>query len=351
MAYFSRRKLLLAGGASLAVLAGGAMAVLSREWDRSATAPTPGQTPSPMASAPSRLTFTRLANPDRTEVRNGHGKILAVLTDKARTALLKGPQRTLAEPQYTRAKVVTDAWVRLMPQEWSEGAEQATWFSGWFEAALADNSPDVLAIAMEYVYSAKSQKNAEGLQIAGDAAFGPLSDIDPDGRAENSDFYDYLGVPWTFPDGVRETPSPDRLRSLDCSGYLRMVYGYRLGYPLLGSNAGGAGLPRRANALATVGPGVQLMPNTGKPVRDLGLLQPGDLLFFQGVPEIDSDGPATNTHIEHAGIYLGVDDRGHHRFVSSRTTANGPTMGDAGGESILDGTGHFATKLRTARRL
>jgi len=86
-------------------------------------------------------------------------------------------------------------------------------------------------------------------------------------------------------------------------------------------------------------------------VADLSSLQPGDLLFFHGTPEIASDGPATSTHIEHSGLYLGIDDRGHHRFVSSRTSSNGPTMGDAGGESILDGTGHFATSLRTARRI
>jgi hypothetical protein len=50
-------------------------------------------------------------------------------------------------------------------------------------------------------------------------------------------------------------------------------------------------------------------------------------------------------------MYLGVDDRGHHRFISSRTTANGPTMGDLGGESILDGTGYWALRWRTARRI
>jgi len=50
-------------------------------------------------------------------------------------------------------------------------------------------------------------------------------------------------------------------------------------------------------------------------------------------------------------MYLGVDSGGHHRFVSSRKTANGPTLGDLGGKSLLDGTGHYAVSFRAARRL
>jgi cell wall-associated NlpC family hydrolase len=86
------------------------------------------------------------------------------------------------------------------------------------------------------------------------------------------------------------------------------------------------------------------MPNTGKRARELDRLLPGDLLFFNA-------GPVQGANIEHSGMYLGVDDRGHHRFISSRTTANGPTMGDLGGESILDGTGYWALRWRTARRI
>jgi cell wall-associated NlpC family hydrolase len=279
------------------------------------------------------------------------GQVLAVFTDNARTVRLTGPNRVFAEAKYTSAKVNTNAWIRLAPQEWRAGAEKEAWFGPWLADALDERGPDVLAVAFEYVYGAQPLKNGDGLQHAGDAAFGPLSSTDVDGRAENSDFYDYLGVSWTFGDGTKESPSSNRIRSLDCSGFLRMVYGYRMGYPLLGTNVKGPGIPRRAYAIAEFGPGVQLVPNSGKQVRELGLLQPGDLLFFHGSPEIDRDGPATTTHIEHSGMYLGIDDRGHHRFISSRVTANGPTMGDAGGESILDGTGHFAKKLRTMRRL
>jgi cell wall-associated NlpC family hydrolase len=288
--------------------------------------------------------FQRLSDPDRTVMTDADGKVLAVMTDGARTVHLVGPPRVFAEPRFTDATVTTEFWVRLAPREWRAGAESEDWFVEWVDQALRDRSPDVLAVAMEYTYGAPPRTDGDGMQFAGDASFGPLSPDDPDGRAENSDFYDYLGVPWQFPDGIRERPDPAHVRSLDCSGFLRMVYGYRLGYPLLGGNEPGPGLPRRAYAMAASGPGVQLMPNTGKRPRDLDMLLPGDLLFLNA-------GPTTGAHIEHSGIYLGVDDRGHLRFVSSRSQANGPTMGDLAGESILDGTGYWATRLRTARRI
>jgi hypothetical protein len=296
------------------------------------------------ANSPSGYRIQRMASPNRTQILDRSGRPIAIMTDGARTAHLFGPMRTFEEPRFTVAKVKTDMWVRLAPRAWRAGAEKEAWFTTWLDRALADRSPDVLAIAMQYTYGHQPKKNKEGLQIAGDAAFGPLSDTDPDGRAELSDFYDYLGVSWDFPDGKHEDPAPDHFLALDCSGFLRMVYGYRLGFPLWGTNNAGPGLPRRATAMASTGPGVQLMPNTGERARDLDRLLPGDLLFFNA-------GPIGGKHIEHSGMYLGVDDRGHHRFISSRSGANGPTMGDLGGESILDGTGHWAHGLRTARRL
>ncbi|BCJ76459.1 hypothetical protein CS0771_60030 [Catellatospora sp. IY07-71] len=326
------------------VLAGaGALALALRDNTQPDPAAQPQVVAQPSATTTDGLSFRRLQDPPRTEVVGQDGKPVAVLTDGSRTVQLAGPRRTFAEPRFTNAKIKSGWWVRLAPAEWTaDGAEQ-DWFRPWLRDALADRSPDVLAVAMEYTYGANPQKK-NGLQIAGDAAFGPLSEIDPDGRAENSDFYDYLGVSWKFSDGKKEQPSATHLRSLDCSGFLRMVYGYRLGYPLRGTNTPGVGLPRRAYAMAEFGPGAQLMPNTGKRAKGLDRLLPGDLLFFNA-------GPVQGTNIEHSGMYMGVDDRGHHRFISSRTTANGPTFGDLGGESILDGTGYWAVRLRTARRI
>jgi hypothetical protein len=294
-------------------------------------------------SAPAGLKYRRLANPNRTEILDDKGARVAVMTDGARTAHLIGRSRTFAEPRFTQAKVTNNVYTRLAPQPWKAGAEQEKWFTDWLAEARTTKEPDVLGVAMGYIYGARAQKNKDGLQIAGDAQFGPLSNIDPDGRAENSDFYDYLGIEWEFSD-KSEKPSPTHFKSLDCSGFARMVYGYRLGYPLRGTNDPGPGLPRRALAIAGVGPGVQLMPNTGQRATALDRLMPGDMLFFNA-------GPIGGKHIEHMGLYVGVDDRGHHRFISSRSQANGPTMGDLAGESILDGTGYWAFRLRTARRV
>jgi cell wall-associated NlpC family hydrolase len=73
-------------------------------------------------------------------------------------------------------------------------------------------------------------------------------------------------------------------------------------------------------------------------------LQAGDLVFFDADP---LDGPA----IDHVGMFLGQDEAGHWRFVSSRKSPNGPTMGDLHGASLLDGTGLYARSFRSARRL
>ena len=51
------------------------------------------------------------------------------------------------------------------------------------------------------------------------------------------------------------------------------------------------------------------------------------------------------------GIYLGLDSAGHPRFISSRKVANGPTMGDRGGASLLTGDGLYASAFREAKRL
>lgn len=301
-------------------------------------------TPGTPADASGELTYERLTRPVRTQVKDADGRVLAVLTDGARTARISGPERTFGEPSFTHATVTTDAWIRLTPKPWKAGAEQESWFRPWLSKMVKDRSPDALAIAMQYQHGAPARKNADGIQYAGDASFGPYSAADPDGRAENSDFYDYLGVSWDFPDGRHERPDKAHFRSLDCSGFIRMVYGYRMKYPLRGTNTKGAGLPRRAFAIAAVGPGTLLIPNTGQSARDYDLLQEGDLVFF-------SHGKEAGPTIQHSGIYLGVDDSGHHRFMSSRVKADGPTFGDLGGESLLDGPSYWSARFLTARRI
>ena len=296
------------------------------------------------ARGASGYTYQRSSNPNRTEIMDSSGQPVATMTDGARTANIHGPLRTFEEPSFTDAKIETHTWVRLAPQAWRAGAEQEKWFVDWLAAARKDRSPDVLAIAFEYTAEAPVKKDNQGQQYSGDASFGPPDPADPDGRQERSDFYDYLSLPWSFPDGKSEMPSAERKLALDCSGFLRMVYGHRLGYPLRGTNPPGEGLPRRAFAMAEFGPGVQLMPNTGQRARRIDRLLPGDLVFFNAQP-------VPNRQIDHSGIYLGLDDGGHHRFISSRSQTDGPTMGDVSGAPLLDGIGYWPDRWLTARRI
>jgi cell wall-associated NlpC family hydrolase len=286
--------------------------------------------------------FDRLANPARTVVRDQTGAVLATFTDGARTVALTGPARTFAEPRFTDATVTTTTWVRLAPQVWAPGAEKAAWFGPWFEKARQDTSPDVFGVAMQYFDGAAAAEDVEGLRYEGDAIFGP---VEPAGyaRLEQSDFLDYLGISYSFPDTGRKTPKPAHNGALDCSGFVRMVYGYRLGYPLLGTNDAGPGLPRRAYAIAENGPGVALIPNTRTRATAYDALQPGDLVFFEVEGSADE--------LDHVGIFVGIDSAGQHRFMSSRERANGPTFGDLGGTSLLDDGGTYSRAWRAARRI
>ncbi|HWM59607.1 MAG TPA: NlpC/P60 family protein [Pseudonocardia sp.] len=287
------------------------------------------------------LHYQRLDRPARTIARTPTGEVVATMTDGARTIALLGPERIFADSDFTAATVTTTTWVRFLPQEWNPGAERQPWFQSWLAQALGDTSPDLFAVALQYLHGQPIQTDAAGLAYGGDAGFGP--DLGGTGtREENSDFYDYLGVSWTFPDGEQETPDPARYRDVDCSGFLRLVLGYRMGYPLHNTNDPGAGLPRRAYAIAAFGPGTMIISDDGTTADDYSALQPGDLVFFN----LDA-----HPQIDHAAIYLGLDNSGHHRFLSSRRTADGPTLGDVGGTSLLDDGGHYSSGFRTARRI
>lgn len=291
----------------------------------------------------SELDFTHRTDPDRTVVRDQDtGKVLAKLTAGARTAVLTGPVRNFSEPESTDATVTTNKWVRVLPQPWSHDDTDASWFRSWLDKQSQSTEPDVLAVAFQYVTDAPDKSNSSNVRFRGEAKFGPLNPQNPSYRDEATDFYEYLGREWKFPDGNRETPDPERYGSVDCSGYIRLVYGYRMGLDLHDTNKSGPGLPRRAFAIAKHGPGTAVIPDRGHAATAYDRLLPGDLVFFD---------PYGDDQIDHAGIYMGVDSEGHHRFISSRGTANGPTMGDLGGLSLLDGGGLYSRNFRTARRL
>lgn len=295
--------------------------------------PTP---PGPAVAAPAPASptyvFERRAAPARTVVTRG-GAWVATFTDGARTVTLAGPERTLAEPGVA-ASVTTSTWVRVLAAPFTGTVDQK-----WLATQAASTAPDVFAQALQYVAGAPDLL-AGPLRVAGDAHYGPL---DPEGKAiEGSDFNDYLGIPWTY-GGKQDKPEADQVGSLDCSGYVRMLWGYRNHVPMA-QDPDGSGLPRRAHQMLSGAPGVVIRANTGSQVKTFADLAPGDLVFFDAATD---DG----TQVDHVGIYLGIDSTGHQRFVSSRKTADGPTLGDLGGSSRLDGTGHYATAYRAARRL
>ncbi|MFI7012721.1 NlpC/P60 family protein [Streptomyces sp. NPDC050164] len=295
--------------------------------------------------------WSRLENPARSVLRGSDGQVKAVFTDGARTATLTGPARTFAEPSSTSSKVSTTDWVRLMPEPWKKGAEKQKWFKDWYAELQGSKEDDLIAVAFQYVAGAKEKKDEQGIGYAGDANFGPLNATGAEGgdlRLEQSDFYDYLGVQYPFRDGVIGQPETARAKSIDCSGYMRMVFGYRARYPLMSSDDSGDGLPRTANGMARSDQGADVLPLTGVSPenRPTGIdqLQPGDLVFFK----LDA---RTKQRLDHVGMVLGYDTEGHLLFISSREEVNGPTIGDVGGVSRLDGNGYYAKTLRSAKRL
>lgn len=297
------------------------------------------------STGPSSRCERRLGNPTGLALERPCGTLLAVLTDGAYTVRFAGAARSFGEPS-AAATVNTRDWVRVLPAPFSGSVDSA--LASWVIDQAGNNAPDLLALAMQYIDGAPVVLD-EGRQIAGDADYGPLS---PAGsRIEGSDFYDYLGVVWTFDDGVVEKPLATELHSLDCSGYMRMLWGLRAGVPLASTAAapGATALARRAVQMAAGPFGVAIDPapvTTTTPTSSPATagLQAGDLVFFDADP---IDGPA----IDHVGMFVGVDSASGRRFISSRKGANGPTLGDVRGASVLDGPGLYAKSFRSARRL
>lgn len=289
----------------------------------------------PVAAA-STYAYSRDKHPARTVVTDSAGQWVGTFTDGSYTVSLAGPTRTFSEPTATYP-VSTDVWVRMLPAPF-DGSVDAS----WLDRETADTTADVLATAMQYIGGASNLLDSTGLRIAGDASYGPLL---ADGtRQEGSDFNDYLGIPWLYGLTV-DWPETAQYGSLDCSGFVRMVFGYRIGLPLALA-PDGRGIPRRSYQIYQSAPGRVVVSDSGTVPgsSDFAKLAAGDLVFFDAST---NDG----TQIDHVAIYLGRDTGGNYRFISSRKTIDGPTLGDYAGKSVLNGTGHYATSFRAVRRL
>ncbi|MGD9485123.1 NlpC/P60 family protein [Streptomyces sp. TRM70308] len=250
-----------------------------------------------------------------------------------------------------------DTWVRVLPEPfdgtWTSAVEQQV--GAW----AGDTSPDALAYASMYrpFAPAVTDPALQGAQVLGESGYSPRSAAGT--RDVGFDFHDYMGLSWDFPASGEhvepDTVDPakaDNLHNMDCSGFVRMVYGHHLGIPMVRfKNFDGRNLPRTSKDQSAYGPGVVVAQATDA-APSLGALRIGDAVFFDAsVP--DSGDPETNDGvIDHVGIYVGEDQHGGLRFVSSRQTPNGPTMADLGAKSILnDPAGALYTEsLRVVRR-
>src|SRR4051812_2337859 len=120
-----------------------------------------------------------------------------------------------------------------------------------------------------------------GAQVYGQAQYGPLY---ADGtRVEFSDWNDYSGMPWTYPNGEhRSFPHGSITISgcLDCSGFVRMVFGRSMAPPMsFALDYAGITLPRRSADMGPSGPGILIASSTGSPPATTNL-QIGDYLGF-----------------------------------------------------------------------
>jgi cell wall-associated NlpC family hydrolase len=285
---------------------------------------------------------TRAEHPARTVVTDkSSGRRVATFTDGARTVSVTGKSRTFTEKKAT-ATVSTDVWIRLSDKRWKSAyAKDPAWMT-WLRKQIASDAPDILQFFTEYLRGAPAKTDSKGRIYAGDAGFG----IERGASTDGADFHEYMGVPWDF-DGVEVPANPQWAGHLDCSGYLRMVYGFRGGLPLLRGRVDGIvdGLPRTAEQMAYQAKSalVAAGKSTAKAPTSLNAIQPGDLVFFAM-----RDDPNL---VSHSGVYLGVDPEGDPRFASSRGISGGPSFGDFGTAKATLNDPIFAADLRRVIRL
>lgn len=239
--------------------------------------------------------------------------------------------------------VTHSTWVRVLSSPFD-----GVWtpqLANQIQAWAVDSAPDVLAYAMTFITGAPAVTSPAltGAQIEGQSSYGPLDSAGV--PIEGADFHDYMGRDWTFPNGETQTAGAGEQGCLDCSGFVRMIYGFHMGIPMVRTaNIDGTVLPRSTKDIGPSGPGIIVAQATGVAPPITGI-QIGDVPHF----DADTSDPVAG-QLDHNGIYVGVDSSGHPRFINSRKTPNGPTLADLGGASTLDGAGTYALSLRLIRR-
>lgn len=293
--------------------------------------------------------FKVIADNDTTFVyttETGQDVWAATYTANCRTVIMTGEERAFTEGGIT---IRHSTYVRLLDAPFN-GTVDTTWLA----TNLAENTVafanDVLATSMEYL---------DGR--AGNANYGP------DATTEGSDFHDYLQINWVYTphystslkknvSSWTNTYETNRANCVDCSGYMRLVFGYRHDMPMcynVDPAQTTARMPRKSYDIYDNAPGRKIVSghvwNGANADANLERIHVGDLVFF----DADTSTTTEKGRIDHVGMYIGNDNNGNMRFIHSRKSNNvGPTFtGDANGKSILnnDGTGQYLYYVRAFR--
>lgn len=245
----------------------------------------------------------------------------------------------------------SDIWVRVLDQPFSGTVDY-----NWLEEQRVNYKPDVLATAAAYLRDQPYTYLPGDVPLQGDANYNYRH---PNGdRREGSDWNDYHGVTASYTCGDRP-PRPEMFQSIDCSGFTRTVYRqFGMVPDRCAPDFDGVKIPRVTKDIEESGPGVRVIPYVPYQIPTESLwklvIRPGDVVSFSS-SEVNNSDPSPGSElpesrIDHNGIYLGIDEQGNHRFISSRKSVNGPQMSDVSGSSVLEGTGLYARGFRAIRR-
>lgn len=230
--------------------------------------------------------------------------------------------------------VTHKTYVRFLPTPFSGTPSKED--VKWLKSALKDTTNDLLAEAMRYTAQGDLNTHYGALTVTGS-------------RPAGADWNDYLGITATYPNtGEPDDPAePEEYQAMDCSGFVRMIL-RTFNFPLSRYVLSPSLIPRESKDISDQSAGVIVIPRvTNQRVTEYDKLQIGDLLGF----DADLDDPEEG-QIDHVGFYFGKDQFGKRRFISSRSTPDGVTFADLGGQSVIDGTTNlYSRSFRTSRRV
>jgi hypothetical protein len=295
------------------------------------------------APAYSALSWQHFTNPSRDSIYNGTTWI-AMFTDDARTVRLRdlnGP-RTISDtnPGGT-ISFTTDQRVLISPEEYDGTFDQGEEYV-WLANELCAANNDIITRAAQYFNGDTEAMGADGLgPLYGDACYGQrasstsTSCTSVGSNTIGADFYDYRGMEWPAGNPVPDSPDATRYRSLDCSGFVRMLFGWRG----TGSPSQKLDLGRTSSSGLTPGsdPMGEFIPRTSYQMHDSlttagvrytwddddSRFDPGDLVFY----DTGNESPIEVTHV---GIVVYNDRNGTVWVASSRMqdaeTQDGPLL-------------------------